>query len=264
MPVSRLNNRMALQLPAELPLGLVFVVGRVTNLARPSNGTGRPTFQLEDEGYLLNCRLAGRTANEVQFNEGDTIRAGGHLAFDPRQAAYYLIARDVELLRERPSGQQPSLTPILDDVRKRAATASLAPADLPPWVKEIAPPEIRAELGLRPAGLEEVAEPFTAAPAAGAAEEGETAQISPELITFLSKAMDSEDEVELTPQVIADLSPSLRPNRTQFKLAYPYDDVGNVPPPEPRHWLIGTAVLLVVLIILALFALLVAATIGVI
>src|SRR5688500_10002614 len=107
---------MALQLPAELPLGLVFVVGKVTNLAQPANGHSRPTFQLEDEGYRLNCRLSGRATAETPFNEGDTIRAGGHLVFDSRQATYYLVARDIELLRERPAGQ-PSLTPILDDVR---------------------------------------------------------------------------------------------------------------------------------------------------
>jgi hypothetical protein len=259
VPVSRLNNRMALQLPAELPLGLVFVVGKVVHLAQPANGHGRPTFQLEDEGYRLNCRLSSRVTPETPFNEGDTIRASGHLVFDPRQATYYLIARDIELLRERPAGQ-PSLTPILDDVRKRAAAASLAPADLPRWVKEIAPPEIRSELGLQPVGLEEIAPADEAGESEGEAKE--TAGISPELITFLSKAMDSEEEVELTPEVIADLSPTLPPNGTQFKIAYPYDDVTNVPPPEQRHWLIGAAIFVLVLIILAFFTILVLLEIG--
>jgi hypothetical protein len=259
VPVSRLNNRMALQLPAELPLGLVFVVGTVVNLAHPANSHGRPTFQLVDEGYSLNCRLSGRAFTETPFNEGDTIRAGGHLVFDPRQATYYLIARDIELLRERPAGQ-PSLTPILDDVRKRAASASLAPADLPPWVKEIAPPEIRSELGLLPPSPEEAAPDDEEAESEGEAKEA--AGISPELITFLSKAMDSEDEVELTPEVIAKLSPTLPPNGTQFKTAYPYDDVTNVPPPEQRHWLIGAAVLILVLIILAFFTILMLSAIG--
>lgn len=261
VPVSRLNNRMALQLPAELPLGLVFVVGKVVNLAQPANNHGRATFQLEDEGYRLNCRLSSRATPETPFNEGDTIRAGGHLAFDPRQATYYLIARDIELLRERPSSQA-SLTPILDDVRKRAAAASLAPADLPPWVKEIAPPEIQAELGIQPPSLEEVAAAGAETEEEGATEE--TAGISPELMTFLSKAMDSEEEVELTPEVIANLSPPLPPNGTQFRTAYPYDDVTNVPPPEKRHWLIGASVLILVLIILAFFTILMLSAIGII
>lgn len=259
VPVSRLNNRMALQLPAELPLGLVFVVGKVVDLAQPANGHGRPTFQLEDKGYRLNCRLSSHATPETPFNEGDTIRAGGHLVFDPRQATYYLIARDLELLHERPAGQS-SLTPILDDVRQRAAAASLAPADLPPWVKEIAPPEIRAELGLLPAGREETA--AAGEETAAEVETKETAGISPELITFLSTAMDSEEEVELTPEVIATLSPRLPPNGTQFKMTQPYDDVSNVPPPEGRHWLIGAAVLILVLIILTFFTVLMLSAIG--
>jgi hypothetical protein len=152
------------------------------------------------------------------------------------------------------------LTPILDDVRKRAAAASLAPADLPPWVKEIAPPEIRAELGLLPPDAGEAAP--TDAETEGEGEAKETAGISPELITFLSKAMDSEEEVELTPEVIATLSPRLPPNGTQFKMTQPYDDVTNVPPPEGRHWLIGAAVLILVLIILAFFTILMLSAIG--
>ena len=46
--VSRLNKRMALQLPAEFPLGLVFVVGEVKNLSYYGDGVTVSDFYIEE------------------------------------------------------------------------------------------------------------------------------------------------------------------------------------------------------------------------
>ena len=146
IPVSRLNNRMALQLPAELPLGLVFVVGEVE---RPHGGgdDDQISFYLSEKGFLLRCRLSERASREARLTEGSRIRAGGHLAFDPQRAEYYLLARDVEIIEEAvakapvvetspgppavQSGARVPLAPILADITKRAKAASLTPAALP-------------------------------------------------------------------------------------------------------------------------------------
>ena len=97
IPVSRLNQRMALQLPAEFPLGLVFVVGMVDELDEEEEDSNLHGFFLIESDHRVRCLLSKRAATETSFNEGDKIRASGHLAFDPHKADYYLFARDVEL-----------------------------------------------------------------------------------------------------------------------------------------------------------------------
>lgn len=263
IPVSRLNNRMALQLPAELPLGLVFVVGTVQQQS-PGDEGEQTNFYLTDDSFRLRCRLSPRASKETQVKEGNRIRAGGHLAFDARAAEYYLLARDVEVIEtaERLAGRpRTPLAPILADIAKRAKAASMTPATLPAWVKEMAPPEMQAQLAAATAAAEESktgngrqTEPETAVetaaettvPASPAAE----SSLNNELISYLSAAMDKDEEVELTPDLLAELAPQIKPEKSQFQVAKPYD----LTEPEPGriHWAIAVTILLILLLALLL------------
>jgi hypothetical protein len=214
--VSRLNKRMALELPPEFPLGLVFVVGEVKKMSI-EKGNGRPIeFYLSESGYKLNCRLSDRAAGEIILNEGDLIRAGGHLAFEPAQAGYYLLARDVEILSEyRPS--RSALKRIVADKQERIQTSNLVPAEIPPWVEQLAPPEIRAELEERKSsavGFEAAAGDVwklyagTDVGIEFPADEPIPASIDSDLLDFLSEAMDGQEDVELTPELLAEFESS--------------------------------------------------------
>ena len=90
--VSRLNGRLASKLPPELPLGLVFVIGKVVQ--KDADG-----FVLSEEAHQLNCQLA----EEMEVQVGNEVRASGHLMFDPEKLQYYLLARDVEVVTTEPS-----------------------------------------------------------------------------------------------------------------------------------------------------------------
>ena len=115
IPVSRLNLRMALQLPAELPLGLVFVVGTVDGFKPDDDSNIFRYFFLAESTYRVRCLLSDRAAIETKFKNGDKIRAGGHLAFDPLKADYYLLARDIEVLTEA-EPKPPSGSAIIADI----------------------------------------------------------------------------------------------------------------------------------------------------
>jgi hypothetical protein len=233
VPVSRLNKRMALQLPAEFPLGLVFVVGQV----QIPDGTEEVLacdFYLVDDDYRLPCRLSERTAGEVHLDQGDMVRAGGHLAFEPAQARYYLLARDIEHLH----GLRPAVNPlaaIIADNSRREQATSLTRAELPSWVQQMAPPEVRqkADQALS-VGLaeplsdtsddwEQLADARTSV--AYPAAEPELAGLSDELIDFLSHAMDSEQEVEITSEIIADLNETGTTDRLPPDLMAALDDI---------------------------------------
>lgn len=215
VPVSRLNNRLAVQLPAELPLGLVFVVGHVEQLHQADVGNSegkreRTWFDLVEKKYRIRCELSERAAEEVRLGEGMRIRAGGHLVFDAHRANYYLLARDIETVSEAPQaaplletnghgvthaiGRQ-ALTPILADIKRRAEYTHLEEASLPYWVQRLAPPEVKREMGL----LEPAPTPTAESPA--------TATMDDDLVSVLSQAMDSDEEVELTAEMLAKLSP---------------------------------------------------------
>jgi hypothetical protein len=202
--VSHLNHRLALQLPAELPLGLVFVVGRVANLEEGENGRfSTPQFDLIEQSHRVRCVLSERTASEVTLNNGDRIRAGGHLAFDAQRAAYYLLVRDVEVVlpltpvETAVSDEQNGLAAVLSDVKKRSDAARRTQTPLPAWVQKIAPPEVQAEL---PAAADEP--PLPSYPMRRQEEVG----LEADLLARLSAAMDSEDEVELTPEMLTELA----------------------------------------------------------
>jgi hypothetical protein len=227
--VSRLNQRMALQLPAELPLGLVFVVGQVQlPSGTTAPGAGRPgEFYLCDQNYRLPCRMSERAAAEFRLADGDKVRAGGHLVFEPALASYYLQARDIERL----DGFRPAAKPlaaIIADNSRREQAVSLTPAELPPWVQQMAPPELRPQPDQSPQPARRPAGPGGPGPqlggdwelladaeAAVAYPEAEPALagMSDELIAFLSQAMDSQVEVEITPEIMDDLNTSGRTER---------------------------------------------------
>lgn len=267
IPVSRLNNRMALHTPTEFPLGLVFVVGTVRDLDRPSPGAAGVRFSLVERGYHLRCQLVARSAGQVPFTEGQLVRATGHLAFDPTRVDYYLVARDLEVISE-PKQARPAtdVRPILAEIQQRAKEANLAPAQLPGWVKELAPPEFRDASPLaqaEPAEAETAVEPVTPAEAETTVADGNgrsTAEttvppgsLSQQLTEFLSKAIDADEDVELTPELIAEYEPQLRADKAAFKPAYPHDVISS-PPPERIHWLIAAALIIMVILILALVA----------
>ncbi len=238
IPVSRLNNRLALQLPAELPLGLVFVVGEVSevvHVAGDGASKGRDTgghteVELSEMSHRLRCRLTERAAAEVDIKQGDWIRAGGHLTFDPQHADYVLLARDVELVTgggreiEEPEAApdedrvdagdvqlaKKDAHPILDDIAKRSHDAELAQGELPDWVQKIAPPEVKAEMELTRSEMDLVlgkeqelqfldSEEPKDDPDAGS-------DSTDQILAYLAEIMDEEDDVELVPEMISDLA----------------------------------------------------------
>jgi hypothetical protein len=235
--VSRLNQRMALQLPAEFPLGLVFVVGEVDRLVLSPDGGDRPSFLLVENGYELRCCLSDRTAQESTLAEGDSIRAGGHLAFDPHYADYFLYVRDVEVLVDEPPPSQParaSLVPILEDIRRRSQAANLIPADLPTWVRRIAPPEFQSAVDISAEGEEPADLPESLPASSESSDEipglapvpadGQpSVRLTDELVAFLSEAMDSPEDVELTSELMAELAPAIGPAADHVDAAQPIE-----------------------------------------
>lgn len=223
--VTQLNHRLALQLPAELPLGLVFVAGfvrHVTAAEGVQEGNGRVTlFDLEHNGHRLRCKLAPREADRVIMHDGDEVRLGGHLAFDAQRAQYFLLARDVEVI----AGQAPEADPLaidlnelvgdeaaftaaLVDIKRRANVARHSPEQLPGWVQKIAPPEMQNRMA-----QEEISQAATPS-AARTAPPPQRTPLNEELVSFLSAAMESEEDIELTPGVLAQwqMAPAVAPS----------------------------------------------------
>jgi hypothetical protein len=254
--VKHLNGRMAEQIPTEFPLGLVLVVGEVALGSLPEREEGVSEFYLkEDDNHLL-CRLTASAAKDSKLNDGDLIRAGGHIIFDRATARYYLFARHFEVLKEH---KPPSST--LEDivsVSSQKTPAELSPSILPQWVRELAPPEIQEEWAARriaeaggtlvltgetPAQdeEEEAPEPVAAenwqelvsddASMDYTAAEPPLSELSDELIEFLSEAIDSKDIVELTPGMLADFVPEeLETGETEV-----VDDEDSDAPPEEQE-----------------------------
>jgi hypothetical protein len=203
--VSRLNERMALRVPSELPLGLVFIVGQIEEMRPYPPNPQEVALQLVEGDHSLPCRLPRQVADEMQLAGRERVRAGGHLVFDTRQARYYLQARDIEVLPAMQPPDAHSLPPetrrFLAEIEQRDREVRLAPAELPSWVRQLAPPEIQAELGfVQP-------EPQRAYEPAPTEAEAELPLIPQEILDFLSAAMDSDEDVELTPDVMGGLAP---------------------------------------------------------
>lgn len=210
--VRRLNHRLALQLPKELPLGLVFVSGTVEEVGSVQLadvvGHGRLSsiqFYLTEGICRLRCILSPKEAAHTVVQDGEQVRVGGHLMFDPNQASYFLLARDLEKVtetavfelpsedRETLHQEQKALAAALANVKKRAAVVKEPEADLPEWVQKIAPPEIQRE------DL-----PATSVPEADLLESAAVPlELDEELVEVLSDAMEQEAEVEVTPELLA-------------------------------------------------------------
>jgi hypothetical protein len=292
--VSRLNNRLALQLPSELPLGLVFVLGRVQNLSQTEpdseNSLAVVTFQLTEKGHSIFCQLSPRAAAEVVLTEDSLIRAGGHLSFNPARAEYFLFARDVEIIAEQPDVgtvdvgtvdvgtvdvgtvdvgvvtepssrlERTGVTKALIDVKKRSESIKTEPSDLPGWVQRMAPPGLAVESESEETGSEETAvatdpaQIATPLPALAA----EQPPINQELIDFVNRALESEEDMELTPELLdkfaikpaADSERQRSVSRTKRTGARPTGPTSQ--PKQQTDWL--AVVLLLILVILLLIA----------
>jgi hypothetical protein len=216
IPVSSLNERMASRLPREFPLGLVFVVGRVERVPSANGRDSLRHFHLVEGQHRIRCVLSERAARSSIFDEGDTIRAGGHLAFNPFWADYYLLARDIEVVPE--NGRSTStLAAIIADMEQRSQQYGLVRTELPEWVKQLAPRELRHRY-LEVDGGQEVEETVTAArPPSGqllsvlSARSVEERLAVPglptELVSYLSEAMDRNEDIQLTPQLLSRFDP---------------------------------------------------------
>ena len=193
--VSHLNNRLALQLPAQLPLGLVFVMGVIEKLVEAGNGrSAQPQFDLVEKEHRVRCLFSDRVALDVDLQEGNTIRAGGHLIFDPTQADYYLLVRDVEIVNSMPPASVPSTVAkaemgmMMEDVRKRAEAAKLVQGELPPWVKKMAPVEYSEE--------------GDDANGSAVVQDSNGNELQRKQLAELSAAMESDEDVELTSSLL--------------------------------------------------------------
>lgn len=233
--VNQLNRRLALQLPTELPLGLVFVMGNVGYVAyeeEDEDGRTPPhvLFDLEQNGYHLRCKLSQREASRVVLHEGDEVRLGGHLAFDVRQADYYLLARDVEIMgggRDSDPlaidlGQlvedEAAFTAALTGIKRRSNVARQAPVELPDWVQKIAPPEMQETIVVN-RDDESMASRQTYSPSLGV-----RLPLDEELVAFLSLAIESDEDVELTPELLAQWIPKSRSELSVVETAVPITD----------------------------------------
>ena len=185
--VSQLNGRLASKLPPELPLGLVFVVGRVSQ----KNGA---QFVLSEGTHRLNCR----TNEGVKVGIGEEVRASGHLMFDPQRLQYFLQARDVELISPEPQlaessrmvlGESEALLTALAEVQSRSKAAPVQENEaLPVWVKKLAPPEVESAGELQ-VDRESPRRKGT--------------DLDERLVRLLAEAMESEEVLEVTPELLA-------------------------------------------------------------
>ncbi|WP_420644819.1 hypothetical protein [Candidatus Leptofilum sp.] len=192
--VSQLNGRLASKLPPELPLGLVFVLGQVSQVDGQH-------FVLTEGIHQLSCQAVEGTSLRV----GDEVRASGHLMFDAEKLRYYLLARDLDLVASEPLGGSvgnsrelladgDELLSALAAVQARAAVMPSKAADLPPWVKKLAPEEIQVDA---------TEDDETAMAGGTASPTVDNVALDDGLVSMLSAAMDSEDELELTPELLA-------------------------------------------------------------
>lgn len=234
--VSQLNRRLALQLPVELPLGLVFVTGTVQTLDQTAVQT---TFDLHQAAHRLRCRLTPQETARITLDEGTEVRLGGHLTFDPQRAEYYLLARDVEIIGPTAVDHDPlslDLDGLVGDdaafaaalvaIKRRATTAQQTSQTLPDWVQKIAPPE------LQDTAVPPTPEPPDPAPTAVA---HRTTPLNQDLVALLSSAMESDQEIELTPDLLAQWQPQTEPTPPTAVTPAIYQ-----PPAEPEPELPAT------------------------
>ena len=214
--VRRLNHRLALQLPKELPLGLVFVMGVVGEVKDPveEEEEGLPNgriqqieFELLEDDYVLRCVLTHSVENPTTVWEGEKVRVGGHLTFDPRYADYFLMTHDVEIIFEEEEmdplfsedslalvHEQEALAAALAGVKRRSqAVSQLEPANLPIWVQKIAPLEVQEKLGVDGAKDQD----------SNGDGHDSTGKLTTEMVSDLSEAMEKDGDTVITTDLLA-------------------------------------------------------------
>lgn len=182
--VSHLIHRMALTVPDELPLGLVFVAGEVADLAPDPHHDHYMQFYLIDGEHRLQCQIAATIVAETRVAPGDQVRLSGRLIFDDRVAHYSLIAGDLEVKsppRRIPQGEPRAIA-------SESVGAEFVGSDLPPWVMELAPPEVQQELEMSQTVERARAE--------------RVEELPEEMVAFLSQAIDSNELIEVDAEVI--------------------------------------------------------------
>lgn len=156
MPVSQVNIRLFTRLPTDTGIGLLFATGMVSQILYAS-GERPIQFTLRHAGYALRCKLAPDLEPGFTLQDGQWVRATGHLNFSSQSAQFHLMARDLELMADvvpTRLGMGPKPAPVptgresvpdwLAEVQRRAGSAAErpAPAELPDWLEAMAPPEL--------------------------------------------------------------------------------------------------------------------------
>jgi hypothetical protein len=126
--------------------------------------------------------------------------------FDAERLRYYLLARDIEVVTSDPLGtpdrgsrellaESEGLLTALAAVKARAAVAPTHSGEaLPVWVRKLAPAEVQVdEVGDETLQMVRPKLPRT--------------ELDEGLVSKLSEAMDSEEELELTPEFLARYMP---------------------------------------------------------
>jgi len=221
VPISQINTRLLSQLPSDTGLGLLFATGTVGQVIYASGG--RPIqFTLRHGGYALRCKVAPSVELQFELKEGQHVRATGFLNFSSQSVQYHLLSRDLELLKEvlepaedKPAAEpglpaeRPSTPDWLSGIQKRAQAApeSLAPGNIPDWVKEMAPPEAIPPLveGTNVLWGRQRAEAASQPPVEIKAPEPPRLDDDKDVLDYLLQALErsEQEDVELTAELLA-------------------------------------------------------------
>lgn len=266
--VSHLNNRLALQLPRELPLGLVFVTGTVsfsgTAVSTEIVAHGRYQhlhFDLIDDRHRIRCVLVVRVGLEHRLELGSRVRVGGHLRFDPQRADYYLLARDLEPLDEDVFGDveeveadQEEVAALLADIRKRTTQQKLR-TDLPEWIQALAPEPFQSTK------KDEGQVDTSTSSHSGKVPEEAASDVDTGVRSSISALLDQPGDVELTPDLIStleekapildeDLQPQKRQVAARARASRP--DISRATDQEHLPWLLLLIFILIIIIVVLL------------
>jgi hypothetical protein len=210
MPISQVNIRLFARLPPDTGLGLLFATGTISQIVYAS-GERPIQFTLRHAGYALRCKIAPDLEPSFVMQEGQWVRATGHLSFSSQSAQFHLLARDLELLSDvaparlgmAPQREQ-AVPGWLAEVQRRAGAAAdlLAPAEIPEWVRGMAPREVLTgdEESRAPWGRQRV-EAYLSQPDAPEITHSQNEGLWSQLLEALERS-DHED-VELTAETLA-------------------------------------------------------------
>jgi hypothetical protein len=164
-----------------------------------------------------------------------------------------LLVRDLELIEEaevvpeeidEPLPQVPFAS-LLDDLAHQSEASSLPQAEMPDWVRKLAPPEIETELpgtepdaDIAPEGRgDTVPQAETHPDTMDMALDSDYSDGSDEdIISLLEQAMDSGEDVELEPEMFAKLTPAGQTVPKPEVTGQPYEVPPTAGPPavQPR------------------------------